>query len=52
LAYPTAPPDLRETLAMQQFIDRLIGTDMSISIKQSKPKTLKEAIQTGIWSIL
>jgi len=44
LAYPTAPSDLRETLAMEQFI----STDTLGRIKQSKPKTLNEAIQTAV----
>ena len=34
-AYPTAPSDVRETLAKEQFIDSLVSVDMRLRVKQS-----------------
>ena len=45
LAYPTAPYDVKETLAKEYFIDALISSDMRLRIKQSKPATLNDAIR-------
>jgi hypothetical protein len=44
LAYPTAPNDVRETLAKEQFIDSLIDGDMRLRIKQARPINLNDAI--------
>ena len=35
LAYPTAPANLRETLAKEQFVDALVSSDMRLRIIQS-----------------
>ena len=43
LAYPTAPYDVRETLAKEQFLDALIDSDMRLWIKQARPRYLNEA---------
>lgn len=40
LAYPTAPSDVRDTLAKEQFVDALVDVDMRLRIKQAKPQTL------------
>lgn len=48
LAYPSAGNDLQETLAKEQFIDALVDSDMRIRIKQSRPKTLNEAISLAV----
>ena len=45
LAYPTAPKDLRETLAKEQFIDALVNSDMRLRIKQARPKNLNDAVR-------
>ena len=44
LAYSSAPIDVRETLAKEQFIDALFSSDMRLRIKQSRPRDLNEAI--------
>ncbi|KAK3085169.1 hypothetical protein FSP39_025425 [Pinctada imbricata] len=44
LAYAKAPSDVRETLAMEYFIDALHSSDMRLRIKQSRPKSLNEAV--------
>ncbi|KAK3084984.1 hypothetical protein FSP39_022391 [Pinctada imbricata] len=44
LAYAKAPSDVRETLAMENFIEALHNSDMRIRIKQSRPKNLNEAV--------
>ena len=44
LAYASAPIDVRETLAKEQFIDALINSEMRLRIKQSRPKDLNDAI--------
>ena len=48
LAYPTAPRDVCETLAKEQFIDGLFDTDMRLRIKQARPKTLNEAVKLAV----
>lgn len=48
LAYPSAPFDVRETLAKEQFIDALFDSDIRIRIKQSRPKTLIEAVSLAV----
>ena len=48
LAYPTAPNDVRETLAKEQFIDSLIDGDMRLRIKQARPINLNDAIRHAV----
>ena len=48
LAYPTAPIEVRETLAKEQFIDALKDSDMRIRIKQSRPVDLNDAIRHAV----
>ncbi|VDI10936.1 Hypothetical predicted protein [Mytilus galloprovincialis] len=43
-AYPTAPGEVKETLAKENFLDALINTEMRIKIKQSRPPDLNSAI--------
>ena len=48
LAYPTAPNDVRETLAKEQCIDSLIDGDMQLRIKQARPINLNDAIRHAV----
>jgi hypothetical protein len=48
LAYPTAPNDVRETLAKEQFIDSLIDVDMRLRKKQARPIKLNDAIKHAV----
>ena len=48
LAYPTAPSDLRETLAKEQFIDSLVNSDMRLRIKQVRPSSLNDAVRHAV----
>ena len=48
IIYPTAPGEVRETLAKDQFTDALIDSDIRIRIKQSRPANLKEAISLAV----
>ncbi|CAC5379821.1 unnamed protein product [Mytilus coruscus] len=48
LAYPTAPLELRDTLAKEQFIDALVDSEMRLRIKQSHPKVLNDAIRLAV----
>ena len=48
LAYPTAPADLRETLAKEQFIDALVSSDMRLRIKQARPTSLNMAVRHAV----
>ena len=48
LAYPTAPADLRETLAKEKFIDALVSSDMRLRIKQARPTSLNTAIRHAV----
>ena len=45
LAYPTAPADLRATLAKEQFIDALVSSDMRLRIKQARPTDMRATNQ-------
>ena len=47
-AYPNAPPDLRETLSKEQFIDALVSSDMRLRIKQARPVSLNDAIRHAV----
>ena len=48
LAYPTAPSDVRETLAKEQFIDALISSDIRLRIKQARPTSLNMAVRHAV----
>lgn len=48
LAYTTAPNDVRETLAKEQFIDALVDADMRLRIKQARPQSLNDAIRIAV----
>ncbi|MCG8048996.1 MAG: reverse transcriptase domain-containing protein, partial [Candidatus Thiodiazotropha endolucinida] len=48
LAYPTAPYDVRETLAKEQFIDALHSSDMRLRVKQARPKDLNDAVRHAV----
>ncbi|CAC5367959.1 unnamed protein product [Mytilus coruscus] len=48
LAYPTAPLELRDTLAKEQFLDALVDSEMRLRIKQSRPKGLNDAIRLAV----
>ncbi|CAG2194550.1 unnamed protein product [Mytilus edulis] len=48
LSYPTAPNDVRETLAKEQFIDGLMSVDMRLRIKQARPSDLNDAIRHAV----
>ena len=48
LAYPTAPADLRETLAKEQFVDALVSSDMRLRIKQARPSNLNDAVRHAV----
>ena len=48
LAYPTAPREVTEMIAKDQFVDALIDFDMRLRIQQSRPKSLNEAIRLAV----
>ena len=48
LAYPTAPSDVRETLAKEQFVDSIISSDMRLRIKQARPQSLNEVVRHAV----
>ena len=48
LAYQTAPRDVRETLAKEQFVDCLPDSDMRLEVKESRPTSLDEAIKLAV----
>ncbi|MEW8542943.1 MAG: retroviral-like aspartic protease family protein, partial [Candidatus Thiodiazotropha sp.] len=48
LAYPTAPCDVRETLAKEQFIDGLHSSEMRLRVKQARPKDLNDAVRHAV----
>ena len=48
LVYPDADPALMELLGIDHFIDALLEEDMRLKVRQSRPKTLREAVQTAL----
>ena len=48
LEYPTAPYDVKATLAKEYIIDALISSDMRLRIKQSQPAKLNDAIRQAV----
>ena len=53
LAYPDAPPTLRDVLARDQFVDALPDEDTRLRIKQERPKLLRKALEAALelnWS--
>ena len=48
LAYPTAPYDVQETLAKEQFIDALRDSDMRLRVKQARPANLNDAVRHAV----
>jgi hypothetical protein len=48
LAYPTAPNEVRETLAKEQFIDALIEVGMRLRIKQARLVNLNYAVRHAV----
>ncbi|KAK3084523.1 hypothetical protein FSP39_014708 [Pinctada imbricata] len=48
MAFSTAPVELKETLATDQFITALTESDIRIRIKQAHPKDLNEAIPLAV----
>ena len=48
LAYPDAPPTLRDVLARDQFVDALPDEDTRLRIKQERPKSLRKALEAAL----
>lgn len=48
LAYPTAPREVTEMIAKDQFVDALADFDMRLRIQQSRPKSLNDAIRFAV----
>lgn len=44
MAYPTATFEFRESLARDHFVDALDNSEMRIRIKQSRPRSLNDAV--------
>jgi hypothetical protein len=47
-AYHTAPNDVKETLAKEQFIDALVSSDMRLRIKQARPTNVNDAVMSSL----
>lgn len=48
LAYPDADPAMVELLGIDHFIDALHDEEIRLKLRQSSPKTLREAVQTAL----
>ncbi|KAH3736115.1 hypothetical protein DPMN_042677 [Dreissena polymorpha] len=48
LAYPSAPTEVRETLAKEQFVDALANSDMRLKVKQARPLDLNDAVRHAV----
>jgi len=47
-AYPRAPPDLRETLSIDSFIDALTDPLLQCRLREREPSNLNEAVSTAL----
>ena len=47
-AYPDAPRELRDSLACDQFLDALGDVDLQISVRQSRPAGLQDAVTGAV----
>lgn len=45
---PKAPSEVREKLALKQFLDDLPNSDMRIRIKLIQPKDLNDAVRRAV----
>lgn len=48
LAYPDAKPEMLEVLAKDQFIDSLPDEDLRIRVRQNRPQTLQQTLETAL----
>ena len=48
LAFPSAPANIRDTMAQDHFIDALRDSDARWKIRQARPKTLDEALTLAV----
>ncbi len=48
LAYPDAAPTILEVLAKDHFVDALTDDDMKLRIRQSRPGSLQQALETAL----
>ena len=48
LAYPTAPPDLRETFSKEELINALVSSNMQIQEKQALPVNLNDTTRHAV----
>ena len=48
LAYPKAPAEVKETVALEQCLDAILNSDMKIRIKQVRPKDLNDSIRHAV----
>ncbi|KAH3789639.1 hypothetical protein DPMN_167824 [Dreissena polymorpha] len=48
LAYPSAPTEVRDTLAKEQFIDSLVNSDLRLKVKQARPTYLNDAVRHAV----
>ena len=44
LAYPSAPEEMKDLLAKEQFIDAILDGDTRLRLKQSRPHSLRAAL--------
>ena len=48
LAYPEAARSMQESLAKYQYIDSLSEEDMRLKVRQSRPKSLRDAVELAL----
>ncbi len=48
LAYPQAEPTMLEVLAKDHFIDALADEDMRLRLRQARPESLQQALETAL----
>lgn len=47
-AYPEAPSDLRDSLACDQFLDAIGDADLQVTVRQSHPACLQDAVTAAV----
>ena len=48
LSYPSAPVELRKSLACDSFMDALDDTELHIAVRQSRPSSLPQALASAV----
>lgn len=49
LAYPAPASETTEAIACDAFLDAMSDSDLSLKVREKKPKSLNETFTTAVW---